>query len=248
MTVSDDNGTPGDLGDDFAPTYSSGDADNDGKLDPGETWLFASAGTAVAGQYGNIATAGGTPPAGDDPSAADPSHYFGEEPPPGGGCTYTQGFWKNHPDDWSLAELPLGGVVYTKAEALGLLKTPPKGDATIILAHQLIAAKLNVASGADDAAVSAAILLADAWLEIHPVGDDPQGPSRDAGIDLASLLDEYNNGLIGPGHCDDDPGDPGEEEAEEQTADEEDGAEKKSNQGRRGGHVELKGRGRDSKA
>jgi hypothetical protein len=47
------------------------------------------------------------------------------------------------------------------------------------------------------------------------VGSNPRGPSRDAGIDLAGLLDDYNNGIIGPGHCDD----PGDVEDEEKDAD-----------------------------
>ena len=37
-------------------------------------------GTAVAGQYANIGTATGTPPAGQPPSDTDPSHYFGSAP------------------------------------------------------------------------------------------------------------------------------------------------------------------------
>ena len=44
------------------------------------------------------------------------------------------------------------------------------------------------------------IAEADQWLKAHPVGDRrPKGPSRQAGIDLAEELDDYNNGLIGPG-------------------------------------------------
>ena len=39
VTVTDDNGTPGDTGDDFSPTYVSGD-DGDNELDVGETWIY----------------------------------------------------------------------------------------------------------------------------------------------------------------------------------------------------------------
>jgi hypothetical protein len=35
------------------------------------------------------------------------------------------------------------------------------------------------------------------------LGSDPSGAERDAGIALAEMLDDYNNGLVGPGHCDD---------------------------------------------
>ena len=35
----------------------------------------------------------------------------------------------------------------------------------------------------------------------HPLGSDPQDPERNLGIALAKVLDLYNNGLLGPGHC-----------------------------------------------
>lgn len=144
------------------------------------------------------------------PDEHDPTWDAGlvELPPTGDdddddGCTYTIGYWKNHPDAWPVQQLTLGDVVYTKAEAIALLNTPPKkGDATIILAHQLIGAKLNVANGADDTAVADTIADADDWLVGHPVGTNPKGPSRAIGIALSETLDAYNNGDIGPGHCD----------------------------------------------
>jgi hypothetical protein len=116
-------------------------------------------------------------------------------------CTLTQGFWKNHIEAWP-SEISIGGVTYTAMEAIQILSTPPRGDATYILAHQLIAAKLNVLEGADDSAVATTIVQADAWLVLHPLGSDPDGADREEGIALAEVLDEYNNGVIGPGHCD----------------------------------------------
>ena len=56
------------------------------------------------------------------------------------------------------------------ADALrGLLGMPPHGDASLILAHQLIAAKLNVATGAP---APAEIAAADAWIAARrlPIG------------------------------------------------------------------------------
>jgi hypothetical protein len=86
---------------------------------------------------------------------------------------------------------------------MDILHTAPRGDATYILTHQLIAARLNVSQGADDTAIAAIIVDADAWLAAHPLGSDPSGAERDAGIALAEMLDDYNNGLVGPGRCDD---------------------------------------------
>jgi len=120
-------------------------------------------------------------------------------------CTLTQGFWRNHPEAWPVDTITIGGVPYTKEEALEVLSTPVRGDATYILAHQLIAATLSVSAGADPAAVATALADADSWLAANPLGSDPEGADRDAGIALAEVLDQYNNGLIGPGHCLDGP-------------------------------------------
>jgi hypothetical protein len=122
--------------------------------------------------------------------------------PSGGGCTLTQGYWKQHPQNWPVDEITIGGVTYSKSQALEIFKTPTRGDATYILAVQLIAAKLNILNGADGSAVTSTISAADAWLVSNPLGSHPTGPARQVGINLAGILDNYNTGLIGPGHCD----------------------------------------------
>jgi hypothetical protein len=88
-------------------------------------------------------------------------------PPPPGGCSYTIGFWKNHTDVWPVGSLTLGGVLYNQTELLAILNQAPKGDKTIILAHQLIGAKLNLENGADPTALGTTIADADAWLAAH---------------------------------------------------------------------------------
>ncbi len=75
----DDSGTA-DPSDDQTPTYDSGDADGDGVLDTGETWVFTLSGTVVPGQYTNVGAVTGTGAwdgetfqASDD----DPANYYG---------------------------------------------------------------------------------------------------------------------------------------------------------------------------
>jgi cysteine-rich repeat protein len=127
----------------------------------------------------------------------------------GGDCTLTQGYWKNHVDAWPVASLKLGSVSYTKVELLAILKAPVKGNGLIQLAHQLIAAKLNIAAGADDAAVSAAIDQADALigsLVCPPTGEGKL--ATHATSSLEGKLAAFNEGDLGPGHCgDNDHGD-----------------------------------------
>jgi hypothetical protein len=117
-------------------------------------------------------------------------------------CTYTQGYWKNHTEVWPVGSLQLGNVVYSAAQLLAIFNQPAQGNGLIILAHQLIAAKLNIAAGADPSAASAAITAADAMvgnLVVPPVGGGSLTPASVNGT--SHTLDNYNNGLVGPGHC-----------------------------------------------
>jgi len=112
------------------------------------------------------------------------------------GCTLTQGYWKTHGpvpvgknlNTWLLTSLTLGNVVYTDLEALSILNYAPIGNGLVTLAHQLIAAKLSIANGADPTPIAATIAAADALignLVVPPVGNgfiDPNvsGPLTDA--------------------------------------------------------------------
>jgi len=124
------------------------------------------------------------------------------EPNVSQGCTYTIGYWKNHPYDWPTDELSLWSM---HDAMLTLWEKPKGGNAYIILAHQYIAAELNVVNGAS---IPEEVL--EAWLDAQELleayagkGTIPKkSDDRDAAIALASMLDDYNNGVIGPGHCD----------------------------------------------
>jgi hypothetical protein len=87
-----------------------------------------------------------------------------------------------------------------------VLWTPPAGGhAYYILAHQYIAAELNGLAGADFSAAQDAF---DAATDLFNTYTPAQmralmGSARNRILDLASTLDDYNNGVVGPGHCDD---------------------------------------------
>jgi len=123
-------------------------------------------------------------------------------PPPTGQCPLTQGYWKNHPDAWPVTSLTLGSETYTEAELLAILHTPVRGDASLILAHQLIAAKLNIANGSDPTPVSATIADADSLLSGFagqlPYHVRPSSPTGQAIVSDAATLDSYNNGQLTP--------------------------------------------------
>jgi hypothetical protein len=74
VSIVDDNGTAG-TGDDFVPTYVSGDADSDNKLDTSETWTFSASAAAVVGQYINYATVTGKSPLDTTVQSTDNDRY-----------------------------------------------------------------------------------------------------------------------------------------------------------------------------
>ncbi len=120
------------------------------------------------------------------------------------GCTYTQGYWKNHPEFWPVTTLALGSVTYTREQLVQILKEPVSGNGLISLAYQLIAAKLNILAEAPQAPVSAAISAADGLigsLTVPPVGSGYLQPSVTGSLN--DTLNQYNNGVLpgGPPHC-----------------------------------------------
>jgi hypothetical protein len=117
---------------------------------------------------------------------------FNTTPP----CTADAGYWKNHPEEWAIRRMTLGKAKYSAAEILDILHTPAGGDASYILAHHLIAAKLNVASGISGDSLEGAIDAADDWLEDFPLGSNPVDPDRQDGIDLKDLVIAHNQGLM----------------------------------------------------
>src|SRR5262249_30849134 len=89
VTVRDDNGTPGNLADDFNATFTGGDLNANGRLDTDETWTFAAVRVVTAGQHTNVAVRTANPPPRPEPPppaarppVADPDieNHFGGAP------------------------------------------------------------------------------------------------------------------------------------------------------------------------
>ncbi len=114
-------------------------------------------------------------------------------------CPVGQGYWKNTPT-WPVTQITLGSQTYTQVEVLILLNTPPAGDASLILAHQLIAAKLNVAEGLDSAIVAGVIAQGDAVLAGFtgrlPFDVPPPDTTGQTMVNLSAILVSYNEGQL----------------------------------------------------
>ena len=139
------------------------------------------------------------------------------------GCTLTQGYWKTHSDEgpapydeegWgNLGDYDGDGVEEEEDESLvgtdgntfyEIFWTPVRGRPWYQVAHQYMAAYLNIQNGADPTDLNGEMPDIRAWLE----SADPERrnrdlppPERQDARDWNSLLSDYNEGLIGPGHC-----------------------------------------------
>lgn len=134
-------------------------------------------------------------------------------PPPDNGCTYTQGYWKTHSaagpapydDGWKqLGALEEKTLFFNFGQTwLTVWNTPPRGNPFYQLAHQYMAAKLNVLNGASSTTdVDNAISGAEALFNSLAAGSNSLTDAQKSQANAwATLLDNYNNGLIGPGHC-----------------------------------------------
>jgi hypothetical protein len=140
-----------------------------------------------------------------------------------GGCTRTIGYWKNHagfgPQDDVVTELlsqnlgTAGGaktqLVDNAAEAVQFLSfrgsnnVQDASNGINKLYAQLLAAKLNIASGANGSAVAATIAAADAFLANNDSLSwaSLSKSAKSSVLAWMTTLDNYNNGLIGPLHC-----------------------------------------------
>jgi len=122
-------------------------------------------------------------------------------------CPLSLGFWKTHPAVWPVTTLTLGTVTYSQAQLLAILKTSPgtgtKSDASLILAYQLIAAKLNLANGSNPCGLADAIAAADALIDGRTIPITPKiRPNSAEGqqmVSLANSLEQFYSGALTPG-------------------------------------------------
>jgi hypothetical protein len=128
------------------------------------------------------------------------------------GCTLTPGYWKTHsnhgpaPEDLAWFNLGPAGADTTfflsGKTYYQVLWTAPQGNAYYILAHAYIAAKLNILDGASSTGpVDAAITFAESFFSTKTPASTLTKAQRNQVIAAAGTLDQYNNGITGPGHC-----------------------------------------------
>ena len=142
---------------------------------------------------------------------------------PCGGCSLGLGYWKNHAgfgpqNDMVTPLLPQllgtsGGLkkqtVGTAALAVQFLRFGGSDNVFDAsnginkLYAQELAAKLDIANGADGTAIASTITAADAFLATHDSTAWATLSKADKNLvnSWVKILDSYNTGLIGPDHC-----------------------------------------------
>jgi hypothetical protein len=118
------------------------------------------------------------------------------------GCVLGHGYWTNHPGQWPVTQLQLGNVTYNQQQLLSILHTVVRTNGLVSVAHQEIAAKLNIASDADPSCVAQTLANLDALigeLVVPPVGTGYLMPS--ATSSYVNTLTQYNEGLLCSPYC-----------------------------------------------
>jgi DNA-binding beta-propeller fold protein YncE len=110
-------------------------------------------------------------------------------------CPESRGFWKARAGLWPVTSLVLGGRNYTETQLISILNTSPSGNAALILADELIAAKLNLDIGSNAAPISNTVTAADSELAAVPALPTVVRRNITAGQAMeatATTLDSYN--------------------------------------------------------
>ena len=113
------------------------------------------------------------------------------------GCARTQGYWKNH-NNWPCPFVPDGYICgRTRITLFEGLTTEPNGNPYWILAQQYVPALLNKSANLGNISAETQALIDEARLFF--LGRDPNAPIdaalRARVLEIARILDEFNNGL-----------------------------------------------------
>jgi RHS repeat-associated protein len=124
-------------------------------------------------------------------------------------CVRGQGYWGTHGSEWPIQSMVLGDPqlavhTYSQDQLLPLLNASTRGDASRILAIQLIAAKLNVAKTGYAQPIESTVAQADALMAAFrrplPYGVGSNTPVGVQMVTTAAILQQYNSGQM-PGSC-----------------------------------------------
>lgn len=121
--------------------------------------------------------------------------FFAPAPSAGVG---TPRFWKHNPELWPVDSLTIGNVQSSKNQVLHLLRKA-HGEKTITMFRQLVAAKLNILSGADGSCIADDVTAGDQWMMTYSrsrKGVQHKSAAWRNGRPIAQQLRAYNRGQL----------------------------------------------------
>lgn len=231
VDVVDDAGTPGDTGDDIdLGTVCVDDLDANGQWS--DEYVQTVGPFAACGEhtFTNTVSFVTTDDENDTDESGSAVYTVTIDVPCPQGCTLTQGYWKTHNDSfwggaptdetWELLgdadgdtalEAELETFFKSGGSYFDAMWTAPKGNAYYQLSRQYIAAVLNQLDGAAvPGVVQSAIDDATALFQQYTPAEVAAAKGKNGKelraqfVELAGILASYNEGDIGPGHCDED--------------------------------------------
>ena len=130
---------------------------------------------------------------------------FTAEPTYSLNCTYTIYYWRVYTDAWRLETINLDDRSYSKDQAIAILNIDDPNLATTRLLQQYILALLNTLKGADPSGIERTLERVNEWLILHPPEIRLTQTESLEGNSFADELQDFNDGLTGPGLCIDEP-------------------------------------------
>ncbi|MCW3092118.1 MAG: putative amylopullulanase [Ferruginibacter sp.] len=126
------------------------------------------------------------------------------------GCTHGMGYWKTHSQAGPAARNDTWNYVgeYSPFFWSGktwneIMRTPPGGNVYYILAHQYVAATLNRYIASSTPAVDQALSDVANFFFWYTPSSRIDKAYRTTLLNVATILENYNEGATGPGTCDD---------------------------------------------
>jgi hypothetical protein len=120
-------------------------------------------------------------------------------------CTYTIHYWRAYTDAWGIDGFEFDNRSYSKEQAMAILNLEDPNLVTTRLLQQYFIAFLNTSNGADPSGIDRTLEQVKEWLIQHPPEAGLTQAESLEGETFAGALQDYNDGVTGPGSCPDEP-------------------------------------------
>ena len=150
-------------------------------------------------------TPGATPTPTPSARATGTEAIFTQESNSTANCTYTIHYWRAFTETWRIVSIDLGDRTYSKEQTIAILNIEEPNLVITRLLQQYIITVLNTLKGADPSGIERTMELVSDWLILHPPEIRLTQAEKLEGETFADELQDFNDGVTGPGLCLDEP-------------------------------------------